>query len=280
MTDPKAAREQLGIRLRDIRLDAGLTGRQLANAAGFSPQKVSRIEHGLQNIKEADIRTWAVLCHAAEEVPTLVGARREVGRMLREHKREMKAGLVHIQSQGAELYAATSLLRGYESTAIPGPLMTEDFAAASMEAVARAQGRPLGEARPAAQAKMARQRLLTSPTGRNAYHFVIEAGALGFGFGGPAVVRAQLAFLIEVTRMPHVSFGIIAPRADRTVLSKECFYIFDEKMALGDTWLMAVETRRKDQIAYYLKLFNLLRRMAVYGDEARELIEDARLRLR
>jgi transcriptional regulator with XRE-family HTH domain len=280
MTDDlKAAREALGVRLRDLRLDAGLNGRQLAKAAGFSPQKVSRIENGVQNIREPDIRIWAALCGAADQIPELIAARRDVARILREHRREMKAGLLHIQSQGKDLYAATSLLRVYESTAIPGILFTEDFAAASIAVSARLHGRPVDEARPAARAKLERQRLLTEPTGRNTYHFVIEAGALQFGYGGPDVVREQLDFLMAVTRMPHVSFGIIPPTSNRTVLAQECFYIFDEEVVFGDTWLMAVETRRRDQVAFYLKVFDGLRRMAVYGDRARELIEQARSQL-
>ncbi|GAA4236001.1 helix-turn-helix transcriptional regulator [Actinomadura meridiana] len=276
MTDPEAARSQLGVRLRDLRLDAGLTGRQLATAAKFSPQKVSRIENGMQNIREPDIRTWATICGVADQVSELIAARREVARMYREHRREMKAGLVHIQAQGMELYEATSLLRVYEPTAVPGILFTEDFATASIAASARLHGRPIEEARPAARAKMARQRFLTEPTGRNIYHFVIEAGALSFGYGDSDVVREQLDFLTTVTRMPHVSFGIIPPTSNRIVLSQECFYIFDETVVCGDTWLTAIETRRKDQISFYLKAFDHLRRMAVYGDAARELIAAAR----
>lgn len=280
MTNPKAAaREALGIRLRDLRLDAGLNGRQLAAATGFSPQKISRIENGLQNIREPDIWTWAQACGAPEQVPELIAARREVSRMFREHKREMKAGLVHIQSQRTDEHATTALMRVYESTAIPGILQTEDFAAAAMEASARMHGRPVEEARSAAKAKMARQALLTAPTGRNTFHFVIEAGVLDIGHGGPEVMAAQFDFLVEVTRMPHVAFGIIPPRTDRTVLSKEGFYMFDESVVRSDCWTVAMETRRKDQIVYYLKVFDGLRRMAVYGDAARDLIERVRGRL-
>ncbi|MFC4912977.1 Scr1 family TA system antitoxin-like transcriptional regulator [Actinomadura gamaensis] len=280
MTDPKAAREALGVRLRDMRLDAGLNGRQLAAVTGFSPQKVSRIENGVQNIKEADIRAWAAACSASWQVPELIAVRREVARLWREHRRELRAGLVHIQSQNTDVYAATSLLRVYESTAIPGLLYTEDVAAAAIETVARLYGRPVEEARPAARAKLARQALLLRPTGRNAYHFVIEAGVLDIGHGGAEAMDAQLDFLVQVTRMPHVAFGIIPPLADRRIVSKEGFYIFDERLVRADVWTVAIETRRREQIDFYLRVFDDLRRMAVYGDPARELIEAARQRLR
>jgi hypothetical protein len=47
------AREALGHRLRDIRKDAGLTGRQLALLAGWPNSKVSKIEYGRQTPTEA-----------------------------------------------------------------------------------------------------------------------------------------------------------------------------------------------------------------------------------
>lgn len=280
MSDPKSAREALGVRLRDMRLDANMNGRQLAAATGFSPQKISRIENGVQNIREADIQIWAEKCSALWKVPELVAARREVSQLWREHRREVKAGLVHIQSQNTDVYAATSLLRVYESYALPGILYTEDMAAAGIETVAVLHGRPVAEARPAAHAKMARQAILLGATGRNRYHFIMESGALAIGFGGSEVVLRQLDFLDEVTRMPHVALGIIPPLTDRVLLAREGFYIFDERMVRADTWLATIETHRKDQVAFYLKVFDTLRQMAVYGDQARALIEEARSRLR
>ncbi|MGH8965436.1 MAG: helix-turn-helix domain-containing protein, partial [Actinomycetes bacterium] len=55
------AREALGQRLRDIRKDARLTGRQLAESAGWHSSKVSKIEYGRQTPAEDDIRVWCRL---------------------------------------------------------------------------------------------------------------------------------------------------------------------------------------------------------------------------
>jgi transcriptional regulator with XRE-family HTH domain len=54
------AKEALGHRLRDLRKDAGLTGRQLALLAGWPNSKVSKIEYGKQTPTEDDIRLWTV----------------------------------------------------------------------------------------------------------------------------------------------------------------------------------------------------------------------------
>jgi transcriptional regulator with XRE-family HTH domain len=54
-TSADQARASLGIRLRDIRRDAGLSGIELARQAGWQPSKV---EHGRQTPSEEDLRTW------------------------------------------------------------------------------------------------------------------------------------------------------------------------------------------------------------------------------
>ncbi|MEV4083237.1 helix-turn-helix domain-containing protein [Nonomuraea fuscirosea] len=54
--------QALGVRLRDLRRDAGLTGRRLAALCGWVPSKVSKIELGKQVPTEDDIRDWCVAC--------------------------------------------------------------------------------------------------------------------------------------------------------------------------------------------------------------------------
>ncbi|RSM48919.1 hypothetical protein DMB66_45475 [Actinoplanes sp. ATCC 53533] len=49
------AREALGNRLRDVRRDAGLTGRGLSALAGWHSSKVSKIEYGKQSPSVASL---------------------------------------------------------------------------------------------------------------------------------------------------------------------------------------------------------------------------------
>ena len=57
-TSADQARASLGIRLRDIRRDAGLPAVRLAQLAGWLSSKVSKIEHGKQTPSEEDLRAW------------------------------------------------------------------------------------------------------------------------------------------------------------------------------------------------------------------------------
>jgi len=61
------ARQELADRLRDIRLDAGLTGRALSSAAGWHEAKTSRIESAKQAPSDADIRIWCQACEVPDQ---------------------------------------------------------------------------------------------------------------------------------------------------------------------------------------------------------------------
>ena len=50
MSSFQRAREALGLRLRELRRDAHLTGRQLAASQGWHPSKVSKVEGGKQTL--------------------------------------------------------------------------------------------------------------------------------------------------------------------------------------------------------------------------------------
>ncbi|WP_338036331.1 helix-turn-helix domain-containing protein [Nocardiopsis kunsanensis] len=66
MTDYQTARVSLGVRLRELREGAGLSGRELAARAGRHPSKVSRLEHGKQTASTEDLHSWALLCGRRE----------------------------------------------------------------------------------------------------------------------------------------------------------------------------------------------------------------------
>lgn len=271
-----AARKAFALRLRDLRKDAGLTGRELAARTGLHNTKISRIEHAQQNPSEEDIRAWCIACGVAGQVPELLAVHREVEQMWAEYRREMRAGMVHIQSRSTPLYENTKLLRAYESNVVPGILQTRGYVAAALATSARVHGLPSDDVDAAADARLSRQHLVTNPNGNNTYSFVIEAGALEHGFGGDAVMHEQFDFLLGVTRLPNVALGIIPPLSSRTIRPGEGFYIFDDQLVRSEMWSGGWRTRRPDQIAYFLRLFNMLRALAVYGPAARAQIEQAR----
>ncbi|TDD63863.1 helix-turn-helix domain-containing protein [Actinomadura rubrisoli] len=88
-----AAKKAFGIRLRDIRLDANLTGRELAARSGMRATKISKLEHARQNPTDDDIRKWCAACGVEEQLPELIAAHRQIDEMWEEHRQAMRAGL-------------------------------------------------------------------------------------------------------------------------------------------------------------------------------------------
>ncbi len=68
------ARQELAERLRDIRLDAGLTGLAMSAAAGWHEAKTSRIETSKQAPGDSDIRTWCQVCGVPDLAADLIAA--------------------------------------------------------------------------------------------------------------------------------------------------------------------------------------------------------------
>ncbi|MFG1906347.1 helix-turn-helix domain-containing protein [Kribbella sp. NPDC048928] len=267
------ARKAFALKLRDLRRDAGLSGRAFADATGMHNTKISRIEHGRQYPSEDDIRAWCIACGVARRIDELIAIHREVEQMWKEYRRDLRKGQRHVQERSGPLYAGTGLLRAYEAIVVPGILQTAGYVRAVLSINAELHDLPLDDVEGAVEARLARQHLLTHGDGTNNYSFVIEAGVLGNWFGGTAVMQEQLDFLHDATYLPNVALGIIPP-GHRTMWGGECFYIFDGRMVRSEMWTGSYKTTQAADLAFFERAFDRLRRHAVYGDAARALIAD------
>jgi transcriptional regulator with XRE-family HTH domain len=73
------ARQQVAGRLREIRLDAGLTLRAVSESAGWHESKASRIEGARTRPSDSDIQAWCRVCGAEHQAADLVAAARGPG---------------------------------------------------------------------------------------------------------------------------------------------------------------------------------------------------------
>ncbi|WP_161962244.1 helix-turn-helix domain-containing protein [Nocardioides speluncae] len=272
-----AARRAFAIRLRDLRLEAGLSGVALAERCSWHKSKVSKIEHGTQSPTEADVRAWATACGVEGQLQELVAAHREVGQMWLEARRELRAGMKHIQIRSMALYERTKLQRVYEALFVPGFLQTFRYAVAQFEIHAHLHGLPRADIEEAAQNRLVRQRLLG--TGTNSFVFVLEASALHTNVGGAEVMSEQFDRLLEVASMPYVSIGIIPLGQQRTLYPGAGFYLFDEQLVRQEFWAGALRSSRPEDVGFFLRAFDALRDQAVFGAAAAEQVEAARARI-
>lgn len=273
------AKRALGNRLKELRLDARLTGRKLSSLTGIDNSKISKIEHGKHGIKDAEIEAWCRACGTEDQIPDLIAAQREVEQMWVEWRRTLRAGQKLLHEREDPLYAKTKLLVCYESKCVPGILQTHAYVLGLFKTAEALYGLPESEALAAADARLPKQRLVTTGSMTNTYHFIIESWVLNLVFGGVDVMYEQLTFLSAVTMLRNVSLGIIPPDCLRIVPPGEPFYMFDGLMVRSPMWSGGFSTSRPEEIQTFKKAFDLLREMAVYGDEARAQIEAARDRL-
>lgn len=270
MTAPvKQAREALGTRLREIRKDAGLTGRRLADQCRWHYTKVSKLEHGTQTPTEADMRAWCQACGADDQIADLVATVRAIESMYVEWQRQMRAGFKRQQVSTVPLYEKTKVFRGYENTVIPGLFHTAEYAAAIFAWWSTFLDLP-SDIDEAVSARMARQQVLY--TGDRRFLFVIEEQTLRTRVGSADVMLGQLDRVLAVMSLPRVSLGIIPTAGDRQCLAQGSYWIFDERLVQLETMSAGIEVTQPREIEVYVRAFGLLQESAVYGRSARELI--------
>jgi transcriptional regulator with XRE-family HTH domain len=115
----KQAQEALGVRLRELRKDAGLTARALAAATGQHFTRVSKIEHGIQSPTDNDIRAWCHACRAEDHIPDLIATLRTVESAYLEFRRQSRAGMKRVLgAHTLTLYERTKVFRIYEHNVI------------------------------------------------------------------------------------------------------------------------------------------------------------------
>ena len=173
----RQARAALVQRLREIRLDAGLTARALALAAGWHESKVSRIEHVRTPPSDADIRLWCQICGADDQAADLIASSRAADSMYTEWRRLEVTGLRHLQESLVPLYEQTTRFRAYQSHVVPGLFQTPAYAAALLSAITAFRGIPDDSER-AADARLERSRILYDQD--HQLDFVIEEAVLRY----------------------------------------------------------------------------------------------------
>lgn len=266
----RQAREALGIRLRELRKDAALSGRALADLTGWHFTRVSKIEHGGQAPTETDIRAWCQACGAEDQLPDLLATLRAIESAYLEFKRQARAGMKHVLgAHTVPMYEQTSVFRIYEHNVIPGLFQTADYTAAMLRFWIGFLETP-NDLDAAVAARMERQRIIYQRGKR--FLVVLEEQALRTWFGTAETQAEQLDRLLTVMSLPTVSLGIIPMMTERLVVPPAAFWIFDDGLAALETPSASIEVTRPHEIELYVRMFELLRTAAVYGQAARALI--------
>ncbi|XVQ11848.1 helix-turn-helix domain-containing protein [Spirillospora sp. CA-255316] len=267
------AREALAARLREIRLDAGLSAREVASACGWHESKCSRIQSGKQALTDSDIKAWCRACGANEQTAAdLITTNRRLGSAYVEWQRMQRGGLKRLQEVVIPLWERTETFRIYEPGVVPGFFQTHGYASALLDRIAEFFSIPGDEAE-ATAARLERQRLLYS--GVHRFAVIIEEAVLRARIGGAEIMAGQLGHLLDVMALPSVSLGIIPFSADRSMWPVEGFWILDEDQVVIETVSAKITVEQAGELDLYRRAFSELSSMAAHGAMARQLITAA-----
>jgi transcriptional regulator with XRE-family HTH domain len=261
--------EELGIRLREIRQGAALTGRALAAEAGWHFTKVSRMENGVKIATEAEIRTWCRICNAEDQTADLIATARAIQTMYQELRRQARAGMQRLMRAPVPLYERTGRFRIYEHNVIPGLFQTSAYARAMLAFWFEFLDAP-DDLDQAVAARIDRQRVIHAPGKR--FDVLLEEQALRTWFGSAADQREQLERLLTTMSHPHVSVRIIPMMIERPCVASAGFWIYDDELVTLETPTASLEITRPREIELYARMFEHLASVAVNGHAARGLV--------
>lgn len=269
----QAARARVAQRLHELRADAGITGGELASRCGWTHPKTSRIENARTPPTPKDIRLWCRACGADDQAADIVAQSREAEAQYVEWRRKVRTGLKRLQDSYVQLYRSTKLFRIYSPTLVPGLLQTEGYARALLSTNARLLDIP-DDAEEAAVARLERSQIIHEPGRR--FVMLIEEAVLYHQLGDGDAMAAQLGYLLTAGALPSVALGIIpSATPERLLWPPELFHMYDDTLVSVELLSARVRVTQPSEIALYLKAFEELRGMAVYGAEARGLIVKA-----
>ncbi len=198
---PTVRRRELGALLRALRTRKGWTAEQVADRLEFSASKVSRLETGQRGASARDIRDMCELYGVDGQ------ERQHLMDLASEGKQRawwQPLGLPYSTYVGLEAEAAS--ISDYGLGIMPGLLQTPDYARSVVRAAVPKWVPDVVEQR--VEGRMTRQQLLFSASAPR-FQAVVDESVLHRVVGSPAVMRAQLERLLELSDLPNVTLRVI-----------------------------------------------------------------------
>ncbi len=272
--NPTVRRRRLGQELRRLRELKGMTAEEVADRLLVSQSKISRLENGRRSISQRDVRD---LCGVYE-----VEDHRIVESLMQMAKDSRQQGWWHAFGDipysvyiGLETDAAS--LRVYEPQVLPGLLQTPAYA----EAVVSGS---LPEASSGDIEKRVRVRLRRQERIHDEEHplrlwAVLDEATLRRVVGNRQIMREQLEYLLEVSRLPHVTVQVMPfdMGAHPGVNGQYAILEFPDAADSSVVYLEGITSdlylEKMNDVQSYSMMYEHLRAQALSADLTRDFIE-------
>ncbi|MGH3787957.1 MAG: helix-turn-helix domain-containing protein [Pseudonocardiaceae bacterium] len=260
-------RDELTRSLRELRQAAGLSGKQTSAAAGIQASKLSRIERGRTVPSESDVQLLARIYRVTPD------QHQRLLEMVRDVRAENRRVVFNrdpggFQDRIGRIEEASTLARSFSPNIIPGLLQSAAYARALM----RWAGWSPDITEQAVASRLNRQRRLDDEQSPRRFVIITTEGGLGWAAGPPGMMIEQLERIAAATYRPNARVGIVPFGRPAEVFPLHSWDLFDQRAAIvGTTTATAILTEPRD-VAAYVELTDALQRLAVYGAEAREIL--------
>lgn len=258
-------------RLRSMREAAGLSGAALARelGEGWTQPKVSKIETQRQLPTEDEVRAWA---HAtgggvAEVLSLLDAARAE--------RTEFKTvGVSAVQAEILALELQATRIGEFQPSMMSGLVQTAEYAKEALHIPSgpSAFGASEDDIQRMIATRMQRQGVLYDPTRR--VQVVMLESALRVRLCSTATLAGQLDRLLALAGLPSLELTIVPFDVPLPVFPMG-FRVYDDDLVIVESISDESRIEDADNVATYVKLFDLLRQTGVTGEEAASLIRSA-----
>ncbi|WP_329063232.1 helix-turn-helix domain-containing protein [Streptomyces sp. NBC_01429] len=279
---PALCRLQLGSELRQLRLKAGLTSTQVVRKLLWSPSKLTRLETGENaTVETSDIMALCQIYAVEPETAELLKGYAAVTKT----RRDWWQSALHrpVITPGFKAFlgmeATASALHNYESEYVPGLLQTEAYVRVIHQRAY--DGLSEDEINRMVALRMTRQQVLRRDQPLK-FAAIMSEAVLYRQVGGPAIMRAQLAHVVEAASSPNVRVQVVPFKAGahRGMSGAFVTFQFRDKVALKpivylenltDHWV----TRHEADVEMYEEAFTDLQALALSPQESLSMIKKA-----
>jgi transcriptional regulator with XRE-family HTH domain len=266
------ARNALGQRLRELRRQSQLSGKELAESLSWQPSKVSKIENGKQTPTDDDVMAWTRATNSEHETEALLASLHTLEVQHAEWQRVLKAGMVGHQLELSEQDAKTKLYRSFEPAVVPGLLQTAEYARALFARAVTVHRVP-NDVNDAVAKRMQRQEMLYRTD--KAFHFIISDSTLRNRLCSVDILLGQLDRLVSLTSLRNVKLGVIGYETQYVVDPRHGFMMYNADLVRVETYSAELNLRQPHEIELYGATFEKLAAVASYGAAARAIINRA-----
>ncbi|MET9129948.1 helix-turn-helix domain-containing protein [Streptomyces antibioticus] len=275
-TDYQRAREELGRRLKQLRVESPegrLTGVQLAQRLGWQQSKVSKLENGRQTPTDDDLRAWAEATGQAAAFDELRARLKGFESHIRSWRRQLAAGHAPVQESWNTLVSNATTMHSLSTAAVNGMLQTADYARHIFERHASLWESPK-DTEAAVRARMKRQEWLYRPGKR--LNVLMPESVLWARICPPEILTAQLDRLLGVVGMDTVHLGIIPLDGPLSLTMGNSFGMLDNRLVVVEDWHAELWLDDAETIALYRRVWDTLAESAVFGTDAQQVIARVR----